>query len=137
MKASSPHTSTPPLPLRTIPRPAPAGRRRRAVAAVCIGVGLVTLAVLWMALGSSGATAPREVLDPGALVRWGLPLATTVHHLAMGITWAGLVFATTVVPRSTPVTGAGQRGQPGASVTRSRCRPAATASRDQLPASRP
>lgn len=80
------------------------------MAAVYIGIGVGTLAVLWVALGSSGATAPREVLDPGVLVRWGLPLATTVHHLAMGITWAGLVFATTVVPRSTPVTGAGQAG---------------------------
>ena len=66
----------------------------------------MTLTVLWVALSSSGATAAREVLDPGAMVRWGLPAATTVHHLAMSITWAGLVFATTVVPRSTPAHGA-------------------------------
>lgn len=68
----------------------------------------MTLAVLWVALGAAGATAPREVLDPGTLVRWGLPLATSVHHLAMSITWAGLVFATTVVPRRAPATGTGQ-----------------------------
>ncbi|WP_115163693.1 cytochrome c oxidase assembly protein [Kocuria rosea] len=104
--ATSPHTSTPPLPLRRAPGPTPTGRRRRAMAAVVIGVG--ALVVLWVALASSGATAPRDVLDPGVLVRWGLPLATTVHHLAMSITWAGLLFATTVVPRSTPVSGAGQ-----------------------------
>lgn len=70
----------------------------------------MTFTVLWMALSSSGATAVREVLDPGAMVRWGLPAATTVHHLAMSITWAGLVFATTVVPRSTPAHGAGTPG---------------------------
>ncbi|MUN64690.1 copper resistance protein CopD [Kocuria sediminis] len=105
---ATPSRTTTPPPVSSTPAPPETGRRRGAVPAAVIGVGLVSLAVLWLALGSSGATRARDVLDPGILVRWGLPTATTVHHLAMSITWAGLVFATTVVPRSIPATGAGR-----------------------------
>lgn len=90
---------------------APTAARQRLVVAVLAATGMLTLAVLWAALGAAGATAVRQVLDPGALVRWGLPVATAVHHLAMSITWAGLVFAATIVPRRTPAPGDGQ--EPG------------------------
>jgi putative copper export protein len=57
------------------------------------------LAVLAAGLFFSGATTPAVVADPGALVRWGLPAATLIHHLAMALTWAALVFAVVVIPR--------------------------------------
>ena len=94
------------------PEPAPAGMRQRPVVVVLAGAGLLGLVVLWVALGFSGATAVRQMLDPGALVRWGLPTVTAVHHLAMSITWAALVFAATIVPRRTPGHGQGAGEHP-------------------------
>lgn len=60
---------------------------------------VVTTVVLLAALEFAGVTAPRQLLDPGSLVRWALPIATALHHFAMSLTWAALVFAVAVVPR--------------------------------------
>lgn len=73
--------------------------RRLMLASLIIAVP-VTAIVLVTALEFSGVTDPRQLLDPGSLVRWALPIMTTVHHLAMSLTWAALVFAVTVIPRN-------------------------------------
>lgn len=45
----------------------------------------------------SGAAAPDALLDPGAAVRWGLPLATTTVRLAAALTIGSLALATFVL----------------------------------------
>ncbi|WP_246858723.1 copper resistance D family protein [Citricoccus sp. SGAir0253] len=47
----------------------------------------------------SGAVAERDTVDPGALVRWMLPTAVAVHHLALAVVVGCLLFAATVLPR--------------------------------------
>ncbi|WP_247642484.1 cytochrome c oxidase assembly protein [Brevibacterium aurantiacum] len=63
---------------------------------------LATLAVAVAAViasaAFSGAAAEREALDPGAFVRWALPIALTVHHLVLGVVVGCLIFAATLVP---------------------------------------
>lgn len=46
----------------------------------------------------SGAVAERESLDPGAVARWALPIALTVHHLAVAVVAGCLLFAATLLP---------------------------------------
>jgi putative copper resistance protein D len=48
----------------------------------------------------SGAAAARQVLDPGALVRWGLPIATTVLNLSLALVIGGITFAVGILPHS-------------------------------------
>jgi putative copper resistance protein D len=52
------------------------------------------------ALLFSGAAAVREVSDPGALVRWGLPASKAVHNIAQATVIGGLLFAVAILPRS-------------------------------------
>ena len=52
------------------------------------------------ALLFSGAAAAREVSDPGALVRWGLPVSKAVHNIALATVIGGLLFAVGILPRS-------------------------------------
>nr|WP_261792364.1 bifunctional copper resistance protein CopD/cytochrome c oxidase assembly protein [Arthrobacter sp. PM3] len=52
------------------------------------------------ALAFSGAAAAREVADPGALVRWGLPVSKAVHNIAVATVIGGLIFAVGILPRA-------------------------------------
>lgn len=54
----------------------------------------VVLALLW-----TGATAFQLLADPGAFTRWGLPLATTIHNLALSSVIGALVFAVVILPK--------------------------------------
>jgi putative copper resistance protein D len=56
-------------------------------------VGLVA------ALLFSGAAAAREVSDPGALVRWGLPVSKAIHNVSVATVIGGLIFAVGILPR--------------------------------------
>ncbi|MBW4096243.1 MAG: bifunctional copper resistance protein CopD/cytochrome c oxidase assembly protein, partial [Acidobacteria bacterium] len=47
----------------------------------------------------SGAAVARPLLDPGAAVRWGLPLALAVHNVAVATVVGALVFAVVILPR--------------------------------------
>ncbi|PYF96360.1 putative copper resistance protein D [Georgenia satyanarayanai] len=68
-----------------------------AVAALpLVVVGLVA------GLALSGAAAPRELIDPGPLVRWGLPLATSLARAAAAVTIGALMLCAVVLPRTTP-----------------------------------
>lgn len=48
------------------------------------------LALLW-ALQFGGAAAPQQVFDPGAVVRYGLPIATMCVNLGVAVTLGSLV----------------------------------------------
>lgn len=65
---------------------------------------LVALAVAGLAavlggMAFTGAAAPTVLRDPGALVRWGLPVASTASELAASATLGGLVLLVTVLVR--------------------------------------
>ena len=62
----------------------------------------LVLAMLW-----SGSGSARLAADPGAVVRWGLPVAEVVHNGALVVVMGSLLFALGIVPR-TPH--AGRRG---------------------------
>lgn len=52
------------------------------------------------ALLFSGAAAARQVSDPGALVRWGLPVSKAIHNVSLATVIGGLLFAVGILPRS-------------------------------------
>ena len=52
------------------------------------------------ALLFSGAAGARAVSDPGALVRWGLPVSKAVHNAALATVIGGLIFAVGILPRN-------------------------------------
>jgi putative copper resistance protein D len=62
------------------------------------------LGALFLALAAallfSGAAAAREVSDPGALVRWGLPVAKATHNISAATVIGGLIFAVGILPKS-------------------------------------
>jgi cytochrome c oxidase assembly factor CtaG/putative copper export protein len=65
---------------------------------------LAGLAALFVALAAallfSGAAAAREVSDPGALVRWGLPVSKALHNVSLATVIGGLIFAVAILPRN-------------------------------------
>ena len=73
-------------------------RARTALFAGAVGTSVlaVTIGVLF-----SGAVDPSPLLDPGPLVRWGLPLVTVLVHLCSMVTVGGLTLCATVLrPRT-------------------------------------
>lgn len=61
---------------------------------------LVALAALFAAGSFSGAfTAFANFTDPGAVVRWGAPVATVATELSLAVTLGALVLAACVLPR--------------------------------------
>ncbi|WP_423446650.1 cytochrome c oxidase assembly protein [Kocuria sp. KSNUG] len=80
--------------------PAPPQNGGVSVSPWTISVVLVAAMIgMSAALVFGGAAAPRQVADPGALVRWGLPVVETVHNIAMSVVMGGLLLAIGVVPR--------------------------------------
>ncbi|WP_432498081.1 cytochrome c oxidase assembly protein [Kineococcus auxinigenes] len=55
-------------------------------------------AALLLALSTGGGLTPSVLGDPGALVRYGLPLARTVHDLSASLAVGGFVVAALVLP---------------------------------------
>ncbi|KQN87402.1 cytochrome c oxidase assembly protein [Arthrobacter sp. Leaf69] len=94
-------------PRATAAAPTPTGGAR-GPAAFSVGVSrpwlFAGLAALFLGLVAallfSGAAAAREVSDPGALVRWGLPASKAVHNIALATVIGGLLFAVAILPRS-------------------------------------
>ncbi|MEE6294740.1 cytochrome c oxidase assembly protein [Georgenia sp. MJ278] len=99
--------------------PTPPENLRLPRAAVVAGA-LVGIVVLAVALSYSGATAPSLVLDPGALVRWGVPVATVVVDAATAVTIGALALCAVVLPfqrvsaRAGTTTGTGEALDAGA-----------------------
>lgn len=63
---------------------------------------LLALLVAAGAVLLSGAAAAGDLVDPGALVRWGLPLVDAVVHLAAMVTLGGLTLCAVVLRPGTP-----------------------------------
>lgn len=75
--------------------------------------GLAALVLgLVAALIFSGTAAARGVADPGALVRWGLPVSKAVHNISVATVIGGLIFAVGILPRSLSVRGRGEEEGP-------------------------
>lgn len=64
--------------------------------AVAIGLAVLVATAI---LGTSGALAPvtPEIFDPGAAVRWGLPIVRAIHDLAAAATIGLLIVGTFLV----------------------------------------
>ncbi|WP_427015688.1 cytochrome c oxidase assembly protein [Pseudarthrobacter sp. P1] len=62
------------------------------------GAGAAILGLV-AALLFSGAAATRNLSDPGALTRWGLPVAQAVCNLSVASVIGALVFAAFILPR--------------------------------------
>lgn len=63
--------------------------------------GLIALLLgLTAALLFSGATTGRDVSDPGAFVRWGLPISKAIHNVSLATVIGGLIFAVGILPKS-------------------------------------
>ncbi|MDQ0676620.1 cytochrome c oxidase assembly factor CtaG/putative copper export protein [Arthrobacter pascens] len=94
-------------PRSTAPQPAP-DKRAHGQAAGALGVSrpwqMAGLAALFLGLAAallfSGAAAAREVSDPGALVRWGLPISKAIHNVSLATVIGGLIFAVGILPRT-------------------------------------
>ncbi|WP_411374699.1 cytochrome c oxidase assembly protein [Arthrobacter sp. MPF02] len=106
-------------PRSTTPRPAPfKGDRGQDGGALGISTGwqLAGLAALVLGLVAalifSGTAAARGVADPGALVRWGLPVSKAVHNISVATVIGGLIFAVGILPRSLSVRGRGEEEGP-------------------------
>ncbi|WP_307311277.1 cytochrome c oxidase assembly protein [Pseudarthrobacter enclensis] len=65
---------------------------------------LAGLAALFLGLAAalifSGAAAAHSVADPGALVRWGLPVSKAIHNVSLATVVGGLIFAVGILPRN-------------------------------------
>ncbi|WP_432488665.1 cytochrome c oxidase assembly protein [Kineococcus sp. SYSU DK018] len=97
-------------PARQNPPPARRGGTPAAAGAPGAGGAVLTAlaslaaacAVLLVALSAGGGLTPSVLGDPGALARYGLPLARTVHDLAACLAVGGLVVAAVVLPHPSP-----------------------------------
>ncbi len=63
---------------------------------------LAALAVLLTALALAGGLNPSVLGDPGPLVRYGLPVARTVHDLAAALAVGGFAVAASLLPHPSP-----------------------------------
>ncbi|SDQ10410.1 cytochrome c oxidase assembly protein [Leucobacter chromiiresistens] len=63
-----------------------------------------TLLALWLGLGIGGAAAERSIADPGAFVRFGLPLTRTIVNVAMAGLIGSVVMAVWVFANDRPET---------------------------------
>ncbi|MDY6054886.1 cytochrome c oxidase assembly protein [Micrococcus sp.] len=75
-----------------------AAARRGVPAWVGVAAAVVGVLALVLAAWVTGITAPRALSEPGALTRWGVPVATFVSHTAMSLTIGALLLAAGVVP---------------------------------------
>ncbi|MEN0128248.1 MAG: cytochrome c oxidase assembly protein [Brevundimonas sp.] len=61
---------------------------------------LAAVAAVVAGVAFSGAALPELLRDPGAAVRWGLPVTSTISDLAGSVAIGGLVLAVCVLPRA-------------------------------------
>jgi len=78
--------------------------RRPAVAVRGLAVlGAVAVVAVLVAVSFSGAAAATVLGDPGAAVRWGLPVVDVLTDLALALTLGALALVIGIVPRRTAV----------------------------------
>ena len=73
---------------------------RRAGPVAAIGFAAAAVIGVVAALAYSGAADAGLLADPGAVARWGAPIASTVADLALAVTLGALVLAAFVLPRA-------------------------------------
>lgn len=78
--------------------PVPAARPWPAVRAVLASAPLAGMIALLTALAFTGAAAASLLGDPGALVRWGLPVATMAMRTSAAVTIGALALCALVLP---------------------------------------
>lgn len=76
---------------------APTASRRLSLAGLAAGL-VVAVVALVAGLVHSGAAAATALLDPGAVVRWGLPAATVLSELVVAVVLGGLTLLAVVLP---------------------------------------
>ena len=61
--------------------------------------GLLPAAAIALVLGLAftGAARPNELVDPGAVVRWGLPVVTVLARIAAAVTIGGFAVCAVVI----------------------------------------
>lgn len=64
-------------------------------------LGVVSIVAVVAATAFGGGAAPLELGDPGALVRWSLPVLRVVHDAAAAVTVGALVVGAFLVPETT------------------------------------
>ena len=77
--------------------PAVVSGRTLGVLAAAVGLAVLVAVTILAATGALSPISPA-IFDPGALVRWGQPIARTVHDLAAAATIGLLVVGTFLVP---------------------------------------
>ncbi|GAA3603798.1 cytochrome c oxidase assembly protein [Marihabitans asiaticum] len=82
-----------------MPSPSLAQRRGGPLAVGVLAAATLVAVVVGAVLGS--ATLAYEAGDPGAVVRWGIPVLTAVHDVAAALTVGFLFVAAFVVPETT------------------------------------
>ncbi|OAX56380.1 hypothetical protein A5N15_09340 [Rothia kristinae] len=110
-----PATRTRPPPRRI---PCPRGSRAGLHRPWLLAVPAAMLVFLVVSLVLSGSAAGTALKDPGAFVRWALPVAEAVLNLSMAATMGALLFAVAFIPRFA-------RDARGPAGGRTRTRPAA------------
>ncbi|WP_374224839.1 cytochrome c oxidase assembly protein [Paenarthrobacter sp. DKR-5] len=100
------------MPSAVADRKLPARSSRPGISNPWLLLGLAALVLgLVGGLLFSGAAAARAVSDPGALVRWGLPVAQAVHNIAVAGVIGALVFAVVILPRNARGARSGRAGR--------------------------
>ena len=61
---------------------------------------VLAFAVMLIGIALTGASTPTVIADPGALVRWGLPIVDVVVQLGCAVTIGALALAAFVLPRT-------------------------------------
>ncbi|HLS49348.1 MAG TPA: cytochrome c oxidase assembly protein [Actinomycetaceae bacterium] len=76
---------------------APRTARARSIGLVAVA-GAATFVALLVALQFSGAAEATTILDAGVLVRWGLPVITSLADIATAVTLGALTLCAVVLP---------------------------------------
>ncbi len=67
--------------------------------------GIFAAAIVFLAaVLFTGIARPAELADPGAFVRWSLPISRAIHHASMSLSIAALIFGAAIIPRAAKVT---------------------------------
>ena len=86
-------------PLSTAPHTIPDGFARGLHRPWLLVFPVLAVVVTAVSLAWAGSADATELSDPGAVVRWGGPLAETLMHLGITVSIGSLVFAVGILPR--------------------------------------
>jgi putative copper resistance protein D len=102
-------TAPPPPTQRPADAAVPPGAREMLLASPAL-LGAFAVAATLAGVAFTGAAAAVLLGDPGGVVRWGLPVVSSLTRLAAAMTTGGLVLVAAVLPRRTPKVAAWSAG---------------------------